>query len=180
MKKRAVINLRELNIKGSIIDVTAKGNSIVNEIAMSALEEDMNALDKEFISWNKKYIPCEEGVYDYAIAFFSLNKIGNRFKIIRILKELKRVLKTNGKLLIWDACRTGIRPELSYDLRVLISEGDIRRVRYKVKFNPFRTGFNGLMKILKRQGFSISNSSVRDNIYHIEAVNTYERKQGNR
>lgn len=178
MKKRAVINLKELNIKGNIIDVAARGNSIVNEIAIAAPVEDMNALDKEFISWNKKYIPCEERVYDYAIAFFSLNKIGNRFKLVRMLKELKRVLKINGKLLIWDAYGTGIRPSVSYELKVLISEGDIRRLKYRVKFNPFRMGFYGMMKTLKRYGFSISNNSVANNIYHIEAVNMNERKQG--
>lgn len=176
MKKRGVINLKELDISGNIIDVAAKGNTIVNEIAATALLEDMNALDKEFISWNKKYIPCEEGVYDYAIAFFSLNKIGNRFRLIRMLKELKRVLKINGKLLIWDAYGVRIGPAVNYELKVLISEGDIRRVKCRVKFNPFRAGFYGVMKALKKQGFFISNSSVRDDIYYIEAVNTEERK----
>lgn len=176
MKKRAVINLQDLNINGNIIDVAEKGNTIVTEIAATALMEERNALDKDFISWNKKYIPCEERVYDYAIAFFSLNKIGNRFKLIKILRELKRVLKKNGKLLIWDAYGTGIRPDVTYDLKVLISEGDIRRVKCKVKFNPFRVSFYRLMKVLKRNGFSILNSRVMDNIYHIEAVNTDERK----
>lgn len=176
MKKRAVINLKELNIKGNIIDIAAKGNTIVSEIAATVLTEENNILDKDFISWNKKYIQCEEMVYDYAIAFFSLNTIGNRFKLIKILKELKRVLKMNGRILIWDAYGTGIKPSVNYELKVLISEGDIKRIKCRVKFNPCRVTFNGLLKLLKRNGFKVQNSRIMDNIYYIEAVNTNERK----
>lgn len=176
MRKSAVINLKDLNIKGNIIDVAAKGNTIVSEIAATVLMEDEETLDKDFIPWNRKSISCEEGIYDYAIAFFSLNTIGNRFKLVKIIRELKKVLKKDGRILIWDAYRTGIRPSVIYELKVLILDGNIRRVKCRIKFNPFRVSFNGVMKMLKRNGFTIHNNSIMDNIYHIEAVNTNERK----
>lgn len=176
MKKSAVINLKDLDIKGNIIDVAAKGNTIVSEIATTVLLEDEKTPDKDFIPWNKRHIPCEEKIYDYAIAFFSLSTIGNKFKLVKILRELKRVLKKEGKIFIWDAYGTGIWPSVTYNLKVLVSEGDIRRVKFRVKFNPFRVTFNGVMRILKKNGFSIQNSRVMDNIYYIEAVNINERK----
>ncbi len=176
MKKSAVINLKDLNIKGNVIDVAAKGNIIVSEIASKALMEANNMVDKEFIAWNRKSIPCEEKYYDYAIAFFSLSTIVNKFKLVKILKELKRVLKKDGKIIIWDAYGLGIKPSVTYELKVLISEGDIRKVKYKIAFNPFRVEFNVVMKALKRNGFIILNSRIMDNVYHIEAVNSNERK----
>lgn len=176
MKKSSVINLKNLNIRGNIIDVAAKGNTIVSEIAATALPEDEKTQDKDFIPWNRKSIPCGEGIYDYGIAFFSLNTVGNKFKLAKIIRELKRVLKKDGKILIWDAYGMGIRLSVTYELKVLISEGDIRKVKCRVKFNPFRATFNGVMRVLKKNGFLIQNSRIIDNVYYIEAVNTNERK----
>lgn len=175
MKRSAVINLKNLNIKGNIIDIAAKGNTIVSEIATTILMEDEKTSEKDFIAWNKSSIPSEEKIYDYAIAFFSLNTIGNKFKLVKIIKELKRVLKKDGRILIWDAYGLGIRPFVNYELKVLISEGDIRRMNCRINCNPLRAGFNGIIKALKRNGFAIQNSSIMGNIYHIEAVNTNER-----
>ena len=176
MRKSAVINMKDLNIKGNVIDVAAKGNTIVSEIASIALMKAENIGDKDFISWNKKFIPCEAEFYDYAIAFFSLNTIGNKFKLAKILRELKRVLKKEGKIIIWDAYGLGAKPSVTYDLKVLVSEGDIRRVKHKIVFNPFRTNFERVIKYLQRNGFKIQSSSIKDNIYYIEAVNTKEGK----
>lgn len=176
MKKSAVINLKNFNINGNIIDVAAEGNTIVSEIATTVLMEDEKIPDKDFMVWNKRFIPCEEKIYDYAIAFFSFNKIGNKFKLIKIIRELKRVLKKDGKIFVWDAYGIGIRPSVKYELKVLVSEGDIRKIRCRINFNPFRVRFNGVLKALKRNGFVIQNSTIADNIYHIEAVNTNERK----
>ncbi|MDF2674308.1 MAG: hypothetical protein K0R09_2576 [Clostridiales bacterium] len=176
MRKSAVINMKDLNIKGNVIDVAVKGNTIVSEIASIALMKTENIGNKDFISWNKKFIPCEEEFYDYAIAFFSLNTIGSKFRLVKILRELKRVLKKEGKVIIWDAYGLGAKPSITYDLKVLISEGDIRKVKYKIVFNPFRTNFESVMKALQRNGFIIQSSSIKDNVYYIEAVNTKERK----
>lgn len=176
MKKRAVINMKDLNIKGNVIDVATKGNTIVSEIAATMLMEDKMQPDKDFISWGGKSIPSDENTYDYAIAFFSLSKLGNKFKLGKILRELKRVLKKEGKIFIWDAYGIGIKLNVCYELKVLISEGDIRRVNYRIKFNPFRVSFNGVMKALKKNGFLVQNSRVLDNIYYLEALNMNERK----
>jgi ubiquinone/menaquinone biosynthesis C-methylase UbiE len=168
--------MKDLNIKGNVIDVAAKGNTIISEIASKALMETTNICDKDFIAWNKKSIPSEEKVYDYAIAFFSLNTIGNKYRLVKILRELKRVLKKDGRIVIWDAYGLDIKPSVTYQLKVLISEGDIRKVKYKVVFNPFRIGFNGVMKTLQKNGFEILNSRIMDNVYYIEAENAKERK----
>jgi SAM-dependent methyltransferase len=168
--------MKDLNIKGNVIDVAAKGNTIVSEIASKALMDANNIGDKDFIVWNKKSIPCEEKFYDYAIAFFSLNTIANKFRLFKILRELKRVLKKDGKVIIWDAYGLGLKPSATYELKVLISEGDIRRVKYKIAFNPFRVEFDGVKKALKRDGFRILNSRITDSVYYIEAVNANERK----
>jgi ubiquinone/menaquinone biosynthesis C-methylase UbiE len=118
-------------------------------------------------------LSSEKSEYDMALSFFSINTLSNRHKFRKLTKELKRILKNRGRLIIWDVYDKGALMNIKLDMKVLVDEGDIRSVNYNILFNPFRPKFSDVINILEKNGFDVA-SKINGNIYCIEAVNNKE------
>lgn len=173
MKKSAVVNLKDLNVEGNVIDVASKGNAIISEIVSKLLLRAQNTYDKDFLTWNNKSVSSDGNEYDMALSFFSVNTLSNKHKLKRLIRELKRILKNKGKLIMWDVYTKGTELSIMLDMKVLVDEGDIRSVKYNVFFNPLRPKFADVINVLERNGFEVS-SKINGNVYCIEAVNNKE------
>lgn len=175
MKKNIMINLRDLYINGDVIDIASYGNTVISDYIANIINNSRRVCDKDFIAWKHNQVASRDDVYDYALAFFSFSELENSFKIKKIIKELKRVLKVNGKILIWDVCGIDGIIGGSYNLKILLTDGVIVRAKQKICFNPFKMSPRAMKKILIKNGFNIINYKILNNMYFLEAENYKER-----
>lgn len=175
--KEVVVDLKELKIKGSILDISLPGNIVVPEIidGVNRLQEEV--IEKDYITWENNEIACDMCVYDNAFAFFSLNKIGSKKSVDKIIKEVKRVLREEGKIKIWDVNVPILRMIENYKIKVHLSDEKTVKMRFKTYFNPFRLKFIDIIKLLENNGFKIISSNISGDMYYIEAEKHKEVKE---
>lgn len=107
------IDLNNINLKGKILDIGGggegiigqlKGNSVVSiDLRKSELEEALESGDKESLKiiMDAKDLKFLDNTFDTITAFFSIMYMPkNDYQ--KIFKEIYRVLKEEGELVIWD------------------------------------------------------------------------------
>lgn len=107
------IDLTNINLKGTILDIGGggegiigqlKGNNVVSiDLRKSELEEALESGDKESLKiiMDAKDLKFLDNTFDTITAFFSIMYIPKNDHQ-KIFKEIYRVLKEEGELVIWD------------------------------------------------------------------------------
>jgi hypothetical protein len=175
--KEIVVDLKDLKITGSILDISQPGNVVIPEIVNSIKRVEEDTIEKDYFEWENNEIACDMCVYDNAFAFFSLNKIGSKKSIDRIIKEVRRVLREEGKIKIWDVNVPLSRMVENYKIKVQLSDEKIVRMRFKTYLNPFRVKFVDIIKLLENNSFKIVSSNISGDMYYIEAEKYKEVKE---
>lgn len=170
--KSILVNLENFIIQGNILDISTKGNVVVSEM----IEISGKEVEKDFIAWNYKCTSCNARGYDYALAFFSLSSIFDRRRLDKTIKEVKRLLNNNGKLIIWDIYQSSVLDLGKFKIKVILPQKKVVYMRYKVYFNPFRPGYNDILKCVNNNELCIVKKYIKENMFYIEAVNSGEVK----
>lgn len=173
--KDIVINMRDFSVSGDILDISIKGNTIISELIKGSTEE----VEKDFAVLNYKDKAEEDSVYHNALAFFSLSSINGKKKLDKTFEEIKRLLKKDGKLMIWDVHLNGIGKIGKTNIKVLLNDNEEVILPFKLKINPFRANFVDIVKLLENNKFKVTSSIISGNSYYIEALNTKEAKDEN-
>lgn len=173
--KDIVINMMDFSVSGDILDISIKGNTIISELIKGSTEE----VEKDFAVLNYKDKAEEDSVYDNALAFFSLSSINGKKKLDKTFEEIKRLLKKDGKLMIWDVHLNGIGKIGKTNIKVLLNDNEEVILPFKLKINPFRANFVDIVKLLENNKFKVTSSIISGNSYYIEALNTKEAKDEN-
>lgn len=173
--KNIVIDMKDFSISGDILDISIKGNTIISEFIKNSEEE----IEKDFMVLSYKDNLRGESTYDNALAFFSLSSINGKRKLDKTLEEVKRLLKKDGKIIIWDAHIKGIKNIGKMNIKVVFKNDEEIMLPFKVKINPFRVNFIDIVKLLENNKFKIVSSIISGNSYYIEALNTKEARDEN-
>lgn len=175
MKKSLVIDMRDLKIKGDILDISQPGNTIISQFVSTQLVEE-NPLEKDFISYKAGKQYDEKDKYDLALAFFSLNVISSRRRLKNLLESIGNALRCGGKLIIWDYHREGYGIFVNLRVRALMAKGTNGIFELRIHNAPLKPGFYQVISILEKIGLSILTSRVSGNTYYIEAVKGDKKK----
>jgi hypothetical protein len=175
--KEITIDLRNLRINGNILDISLRGNVIISEIINKISEiNDEEKIEKDFITWGNDEIACDICVYDQAFAFFSLNKIWAR-RLDKIIKEVKKVLKDEGRLTVWDLYPSSANIAQGYNIKARLTDDKIVAMPYKLYYRPMGAKFNDVIRSLEKNDFIILSSRIDGNYYYIEAIKKKEDKK---
>lgn len=167
MKQRQTINLNKLDLEGSILDLSAKGCSIVAGM-YDELAADSEENKKDFIKFKKGTIPEESATFDMVMAMFSLGNL-SLLKTRKMVKEIKRVLKPRGKLVIWDIYSGPFIMPVKRNVEFTLKNGTILKAEVERELNPLGTGYGMLLKNLRKSMFSITQTYVENGFFCIEA-----------
>lgn len=169
MKKSLVIDLRDLKIKGDVLDISQPGNTIISQFISTQLSEE-EPIEKDFISFKAGKGCGDKEKYDTAIAFFSLNVISTRRRLKNLLEDVGNALKDGGKLKIWDYHREGRGIFINLRVKALMAKAPAGSFGLRVYNGPLKPGFYQIIGILEKIGFNILTSRISGNTYYIEAV----------
>lgn len=170
--KDVVIDLKNMCLEGDVLDISLKGNTIISELILRENEE----VEKDFMVLDYKENSGKESAYDSALAFLSLSSVLGRKRYDRVLSEIKRLLKENGKLMIWDIQVDGIKGIGKKNIEVVLKDDWKIDLPFKVKYNPFRLKFMDVIRLLEINKFKISSSIISGGSFYIEAINTKEAR----
>lgn len=171
VKKSVFVNFDDIKLEGSVLDLSVKGSSIIPSLMkLQSCECDDN-VQKDYIKWDSGLIPSEDSRYDTVTAMFSFGKIISRYKTARIIKEVSRVLKRGGKIIIFDINSKGTIPFTPFYIEMVMPDRKVCRISSKTHLNKLSADFESMIRILEKNDFIIKWMKHNENIYKIVAEN---------
>ena len=172
---RVSINLRDFDIKGNVLDISAKGSFVIPEILETYTKDK---IDKEFLNCEDE-IACTTSIYNSAVAILSFNSITGEKRLKKILLDIKRSLKNEGKFLICDLNVGAFSVPRRYTIMLKLPGEKIMKMKYTLGINPFRIKFKEMLDIVEKCGFKVMKKKVDKGVYYIECLNQQEAKNEN-
>ncbi|MGL5575509.1 MAG: hypothetical protein ACRDCW_08220 [Sarcina sp.] len=156
--KRTVVNLKYLDLKGDLLDVSLDETGVIYNLIKSKNSDEIN------LSYLKDLNSKE--VFDCCTMFFSLGKL-NRIDSNKLLENIEKLIKKDGELYIWDRIKT--KNEFIRDnIFVKLPDGTEKKFQL-MNLNPFYE-FNHLRcEELLENKFLIKETLVWDNVIYIKA-----------
>lgn len=172
MMFRPFIDLRELNIKGNVLDVGLESCGIIYNIYK--LNTKSSNFDVEYSEGKKGMEEIEKEYYDYCVCFFSLRYLCFLKDKNNMLDFIFKSLCKEGVIYIWDMNK-GYGKYFNGIIRVMLPDRSIKRVKL-LDLNVLNdTSMEGTIKILSDK-FDIIDTKQWDGIYYIEAKKKLDTK----
>lgn len=173
---RVVINLREFEFDGNILDISTKGSCIIPEIIETY---NKDKIEKEFLECEEE-IACTTCAYNSAAAILSFNRIMGKKRLEKILLEIKKTLTKNGKIIICDLNVGPFNMPAHYTIMLKLPGEKIMKMKYNLILNPFRVKYKDILLSLDKCGFKVLKKRVDKGIYYIMCQRSEEAEnEGN-
>ncbi|KMT22709.1 hypothetical protein [Clostridium cylindrosporum] len=173
---RVTINLRDFELKGNILDISAKGSFIIPEMIETYRKDK---IDKEFLECEDE-IACTASVYNSAVAILSFNSIMGKKRLEKILIDIKKSLIKDGKLVICDLNIGAFSLPNVYTIMLKLPGEKIMKMKYTLGINPFRLKFKDIVESIENVGFQVVKKIVDKGVYYIECEKAQEAEnEGN-
>jgi len=161
-KEYVKIDMRNLQIKGDVIDIGVKNYGIIYKMCKESFDEV--ALD--YIIGEEKNL-IEKENYDTAILFFTLNSLPNSMKRKKLIKEAYNYIRDEGEILLWDAKKPFGKP-VNLEVDVLFDNCEFETVNIR-NVNPVvKMEFEKVKKIISSY-FEIIEEKEGKSIFFIRA-----------
>lgn len=163
MKKKIVINMNDVEIKGDVLDVSRKNSGIIYNLSKDVQDE----LSVDYVNVENKNT-LKPKTYDACTFFFNLNSVlGSRRKEL-LIKDIVNYLKDNGEIYVWDINKES-NGFLDYEIEVVLPDGEFKKVAFN-KYNPFLScKFEEIKKILEKYSI-IEETKVWEDVFYIKAT----------
>jgi len=169
------VELSPIETGGFILDIGGGGEGIIGKlngkqvIAIDTSKEELEGTQNEALkivmdATDLKFLPES---FDVCTAFFSLMYIPNN-KHLKVLEEVYRVLKDDGKLLVWDVRiseKCGDYKAFKVRLKVQLPNEAIE-TDYGVKWNP--QDIEHFKELARKTRFKILTEWSRGEIFYLE------------
>lgn len=170
MKNDILISLEDMDINGNILDISIKGNSIISEVMNKGYEGRDDKYEKDFVLWNNSETKLEENFYDRAYAMYSFSRIKGRKMLSEVCREVGRVVKSGGRLYIWDIELPRMSLGGNYRVRVNLPMNRKGKIYLKTGFNPFRLKMIDLIRTLENNNFKVITKDKQGVGFFLEAA----------
>lgn len=164
--KAITINLRDLGLSGSILDISYKGSFIIPEMIETYTKDK---IEKEFLECEDE-IACTASAYNNAVAILSFNSVFGKRNLSRIINDVQKSLINGGRFIICDLDLKAFSPPSTYNIILKLPEEKIMQTKYTLGVNPFRPNFKDVAEISEKCGFSILNKRVEKGAYYLECL----------
>jgi hypothetical protein len=164
------IDMRNLQIKGDIIDIGVKNYGIIYKMCKESFDE----VALEYVMGEEKNF-IEREFYDTAILFFTLNSLSNSLKRRKLIKEAYKYVREDGEILLWDANKF-IGKAVDLEVDVLFNNCEFETVNIR-NTNPLvKLDLSNVKKIISPY-FDLVEEKEGKNIFFIRAR---RKKKGKR
>jgi len=172
------IELQPIDTDGFILDIGGGGAGIIGKlngrqvIAIDIREEELLEAKNEALKivMDARKLQFLPESFDVCTAFFTFMYIKNEDHRT-VFKEIHRVLKRNGKFLLWDV----VIPERKEDYDIFAVHLRMRfknktlEEGYGVKWDKTQD-MNHFKELAKETGFDVIKEWQRDEIFHLEMI----------
>lgn len=156
------IDMRNLQIKGDIIDIGVKNYGIIYKMCKESFDE----VALEYVMGEEKNF-IEREFYDTAILFFTLNSLSNSLKRRKLIKEAYKYVREDGEILLWDANKF-IGKAVDLEVDVLFNNCEFETVNIR-NTNPLvKLDLSNVKKIISPY-FDLVEEKEGKNIFFIRA-----------
>ena len=175
MIDQQVVEVEPIDVKGFILDIGGGGEGVIGRLngeqvvaidkRLDELEETDN--DSLKIVMDATDLQFLDESFTAATAFFTFMYIPNDVKL-KVFTEAYRVLRSGGKMLIWDAVIPGESGDKQYfviPLRVVMP-GETVETGYGVRFKEQNA--EGLKELAIAAGFKVMKVETGEHTFYIE------------
>ena len=163
MIKEALIDLREENIVGNILDIGGNNYGVIYNISKKNNED----IEVDYIDGNKDTIIIEENYYDCCTLFFTLNTILLKKSKRYLIHNIYKYLKEDGTIYIWDIEKR-YNKTASLKIKILLTDNNIKEIKIK-DYNIFKDNSKESNLKLLNDYFIVEKTLEKDGLYFIKA-----------
>ncbi len=161
--KTLVINMKDIEIEGNILDVGEKNLGIIYNISKEVYDE----ISVDYVSEGREERLQLEN-YDACTFFFELNNIWTYFEKERIIQRVTDYIKDFGKIYIWDINKQRGK-FFNNKVKIIMPKGTIRQFTFK-NLNPLSSNNCDEIKKIVEKNFKIEETKVWEDIFFIKAT----------
>ncbi|MGL4772720.1 MAG: hypothetical protein ACRC2K_04055 [Clostridium sp.] len=163
MGKTIVMSLKELNIKGDVLDVGGDDFGVIYNVFREV--EDEISLDYADFNDKNRLISNK---FDATTFFFVLNDIWPNARREELIGEVISYIKDNGEIYIWD-CIKNKGSIINNDIKVLLPNDRLKDFSLK-KLNPFTTcTMEEVEKVLEKY-CEVVETKQWEEIFYLKAI----------
>lgn len=160
MGKRIILNLREVKLKGDILDVGESfgviynlSKDILGELAIDFVIDD---------SSEENY-----GTYDTCAMFFHLSSVFSKSGKQKLIEDVAKYLKPGGEVYIWDINKDS-KEIIKNNITAILPSGKMKEFEFK-NLNPLSKSLIDINKKLLEKSFEIEDTKLWEDIHYIKA-----------
>jgi ubiquinone/menaquinone biosynthesis C-methylase UbiE len=174
------IHLQKLDTDGSILDIGGGGEGLVSriegervcavDIRMSKIREaQIHGAPANWIVGDGKQLSFQDSSFDMVTLWFSLGYMRDRNIKTRVLEEVRRVLKKQGKVSILASRIPGMTNQFVFWARFTFPDGTQSQTGYGVRGNQGQT-LENVIDLITKLGLDIQNSEDHGEWFSITAT----------
>lgn len=161
MGKTLVINMEEVELKGSILDVGEKNLGVIYNLSKDIEDE----LSLDYIDDSSK-TELQKREYDACTFFFELNHLWTNIEREKLIRDVWGYIKEGGEILIWDINKVRGKT-FNSKVKVILPKNSIKEFTFK-NMNFFSSlTIDDLKKILEKY-FEIEETKTWEDIFFIK------------
>ena len=130
MGDNSVIDLREVELSGEVLEIGRDENYIVYNF----LKSDQKEISVDLVENEKEFKENNKGIYDNIVLFFFLSTLNSKKERLELIKEIKEYMKPGGRLYIFDIDKKPIKPYKN-KIKILFSEENYKEL-FILETNP--------------------------------------------
>lgn len=162
MEGNSVIDLRELQLSGDVLEIGRDENYIVYNF----LKEQGEDISVDIVENEKKFKEESKEKYDNIVLFFFLSTLNSKKEKLELIKEIKEYIKTSGGLYIFDIEKKSLKPYKN-KIKILFSEENYKEL-FIVETNPLLiSNLNGVEELIK-EDFYIKKSKSLEGVFYLQ------------
>ena len=161
MKKQLVIDMSDLDMEGDILDVAKENTGIIYDISKEIEQE----ISVDYVEDESKRL-LKGRKYDICTMFFNLNNLYFNWERERLLRDITKYIKNNGKIYVWDINKK--RMQIVRDkINIITSFNSIKQGEI-VNNNLFSScNYDKILEIMKKY-FIIKEAKTWQDMFFIE------------
>lgn len=158
-----IINLREQNFKGNVLDVGLNNYGVVYNI----YKHEKESYSIEYLSKEDKKISIDREGYDSCVLFLSFSQLFSKGKRKKLIEEVWGYLKDEGVLYIWDINK-GYGKIFLNKIKVILPGDKVKEVLIK-DYNILKDASMGTTHKIISNKFDIIEERDEEKIFYIKA-----------
>ena len=162
MEGSSVIDLRELQLKGEVLEIGRDENYIIYNFLKARGEE----ISVDIVENEKKFKEESKEKYDNIVLFFFLSTLNSKKERLELIKEIKDYIKFSGGLYIFDIDKKSLKPYKN-KIKILFSEENYKELLI-VETNPLLVSNLNAVEELIKEDFHIKKSKGLEGVFFLQ------------